>query len=326
MFRMLIEGLGVGKALLVVLFCGGAVLILGSGAGASDAGSTPRQSFSGHTWSIVAADPANGDVGVAVATCLPDFHVDAVAALVPGQGAAATQAQFYLGYRNRVFSLLQAGESARAIVEQVTDPGYDAHAEVRQYGVVTIHDGRSEVAAFTGSSNYSWAGDRQAPELAVTVQGNILVGEAVVADALAAFGEDDPDGYNALPDRLMRALEAGSAAGGDRRCNNDRVTQTAAAAAILVARGGDPPYATERDGETDAGTPAAPWLALSVTESLFGPNPLLELRRQYDAWRLDNLDPPPDRLLDWAIGVLVFALVILAVVLIWTRVIGPARE
>ena len=62
----------------------------------------------------------------------------------------------------------------------------------------------------------------------------------------------------------MRALEAGSVAGGDVRCNNESVRQTASMAVILVARGGDSPYATASIGMTDAGTANAPWLALSV--------------------------------------------------------------
>jgi hypothetical protein len=56
-------------------------------------------------------------------------------------------------------------------------------------------------------------------------------------------------------------------------------------AAILVARGGDEPYATEDIGMTDAGTPDAPWLALSVVTERLAENPLLEMRRQYDEWR-----------------------------------------
>lgn len=83
----------------------------------------------------------------------------------------------------------------------------------------------------------------------------------------------------------MRALEAGSAAGGDVRCNQSSVRQTAAAAVILVARGTDPPYATANIGTTDAGTAKAPWLNLSVRAEIGADNPLLELRRQYDRWR-----------------------------------------
>jgi hypothetical protein len=92
-----------------------------------------------------------------------------------------------------------------------------------------------------------------------------------------------------LWDRLMRGLEAGSAAGGDARCNNGRVKQTAATAFILVARGSDPPYASKDLEVTDQGTSNAPWLAISVAEKQYGPNPIVELRRRYDEWRAHSV-------------------------------------
>ena len=64
------------------------------------------------TWSIVAVDSATGDVGVALASCVPLLHGDGLAALVPRKGAAAIQAQFTLRNRNTVFQLLQEGSSA----------------------------------------------------------------------------------------------------------------------------------------------------------------------------------------------------------------------
>jgi hypothetical protein len=68
----------------------------------------------------------------------------------------------------------------------------------------------------------------------------------------------------------MRAIEAGSIAGGDVRCNQGSIRQTTSMAALLVAREGDAPYAAENIGMTDAGTPAAPWLALSVRTGAAG--------------------------------------------------------
>jgi uncharacterized Ntn-hydrolase superfamily protein len=233
-----------------------------------------------NTWTIVAADPKTGDVGVAGASCVPLTHVDAVAALVPGKGVAATQAFFDLENRNRVYELLRAGQSAEDVVKQVTNTAFDRSRDDRQYGIVTLHNGSAKIAAFTGNETLAWSGSVQDPTLAVTVQGNILPGPSVVADALRAFKEE-----NALPERLMRALEAGSAAGGDSRCNNERVKQTAATAFILVARGGDSAYAARDLGVTDQSTKNAPWLSISVIERQFGRNPLVELRKKYDEWR-----------------------------------------
>jgi uncharacterized Ntn-hydrolase superfamily protein len=237
-----------------------------------------------NTWTIVAADPVNGDVGVAGASCVP-MSIDAIAALVPGKGAAATQAFFDLDNRNKVYELLRAGESAAQIVKTIADSGFDSGVNDRQYGIVTLRGGKAEAAGFTGNNAIAWAGSQQDNSKAVSVQGNILAGPAVVGDAMRAFGTAVPGGRNQLADRLMRALEAGSAAGGDVRCNNARVRQTAAAAFILVGRGGDAPYAARNIGITDEAKSAAPWLALSVSEREFGPNPVTTLRKEYDAWR-----------------------------------------
>ncbi len=246
------------------------------------------------TWSVVGVDSETGDVGVAVASCVPT-HGDAVAALVPGKGAAATQAGFDVRNRNLVFDAIQEGLTAEEVILRVTDPEWDEQTTRRQYGVVTMHDGLVRAAGFTtpvrqgtrmeedGSVRY--AGVMTDASHGVSSQGNTLESSEVVSRPLDAYRWDDPAGFNWLSDRLMRALEAGSVAGGDVRCNDDHVRQTAAMAVILVARGGDPPYATDSIGRTDAGSDDAPWLALSVWTDRLAENPLLELRRQYDEWR-----------------------------------------
>jgi uncharacterized Ntn-hydrolase superfamily protein len=246
------------------------------------------------TWSVVGVDPVTGDVGVAMASCVPGTLADALAALVPGKGAAATQASFDVGNRNRVFAALKEGASADEIIRRLTDPAQDARLGNRQYGVVTISGGVAKAAGFTGQPMLDgaaapdarrWAGIRADAARGVSVQGNTLAGAAVVSNALAAFVWEDPTGFNQLTDRLMRALEAGSVAGGDVRCNTETVRQTAATAMIVAARGTDAPYATERIGMSDQGTPNAPWLAISVAVGRGEDNPLLELRRRYDQWR-----------------------------------------
>ncbi|MGY8776624.1 MAG: DUF1028 domain-containing protein [Longimicrobiales bacterium] len=245
------------------------------------------------TWSVAAIDPETGDVGVAGASCVAT-HADALAALVPGKGAAATQAGFDIDNRNVVYQALQEGLTAEEIVERVTDPAVDSLTSRRQYGVVTLNDGAVHVAGFTAPERRGvtgepdptrWAGVMGDPKWGVTVQGNTLVNERVVADGLEAFRWEDPTGFNTLSDRLMRALEAGSVAGGDVRCNDETTRQTAALAFIVVARGTDPPYATESIGMSDQGTDAAPWLSISVAVERGGDNPLLELRLRYDQWR-----------------------------------------
>ena len=246
------------------------------------------------TWSVIGVDPKTGDVGVAVASCVTSYG-DAVAALVPGKGAAATQAGFDIKNRNKVFEALKQGLTAEEIIAQVTDPKWDSQTDRRQYGVLTMHNGFVRAAGFTTPTRQGtqpgddgvarFAGVMADPSRGVSAQGNTLASSEVVQRPLDAYRWEDPAGFNRLSDRLMRAIEAGSIAGGDVRCNQGNVRQTTSMAAILVARGSDPPYATENIGMTDAGTDKAPWLNLSVRVERGAENPLLDLRRQYDKWR-----------------------------------------
>src|SRR6478672_3499161 len=97
----------------------------------------PSRQIALSTWTIVAADPLTGDVGVAGASCVP-MYADGVAALVPGKGAGVAQALLDLENRNMVFDRISAGDSAEEVVRKVTDRSYDNGVEDRQYGVVTI--------------------------------------------------------------------------------------------------------------------------------------------------------------------------------------------
>ncbi|HEY4304980.1 MAG TPA: DUF1028 domain-containing protein [Gemmatimonadaceae bacterium] len=260
------------------------------------------------TWSVAGIDAKTGDVGVAMASCVPNTLADALAALVPGKGVASTQAAFDIDNRNKIFAALKEGVSASEIIKRVADSTVDKRLGSRQYGVVTLRNGHVETAGFTGKpmldgatgpDSKRFAGVRANAERGVSVQGNTLASSEVVTGALDAFIWQDPTGFNTLPDRLMRAIEAGSRAGGDVRCNNDSTRQTAATAMILVARGSDPAYATEKIGVSDQQTAKAPWLEISVTVAKGDDNPLLDLRRRFDYWRrsggkyLPAAPPPP---------------------------------
>ncbi len=157
------------------------------------------------TFSIVAADVEAGEVGCAVQS-----RYFAVGSVVPwaraGIGAVATQAAGVAAYGPRVLGLLGEGlEPAAALEQALAD---DQGRESRQLGVVTA-DGRA--AAHTGAECLAWAGHRVGDGYAV--QGNILAGEAVVTEMERAFLETT----GSLAERLVSALEAAQAAGGDAR-------------------------------------------------------------------------------------------------------------
>ncbi len=240
------------------------------------------------TFSVVAVDPSTGDVGIAGASCVP-ISAGGMTALVPGQGASATQAAALdPTQRMQIFAMLQQGATATEIIDFVSDESYDGSNGIRQYGVVTLNGGTVHVAGFTGNQTEAWSGDQQNLTMAVSAQGNTLEGPHVVSDALAAFAATDI-GSVAFPDRLLRALEAASAAGGDSRCNGNGIQQTAQAAFIAVSKADQPPFAATLGRDPSPDDPDTPWLFISVIEGKGGPNPLLELRKQYDAWRSENL-------------------------------------
>lgn len=158
------------------------------------------------TFSIVAADPQAGEVGVAVAS-----RFFAVGSVVPfakaGVGAVATQSFANTSFGPRGLELLERGVNAEEVVAILTRG--DGDRERRQLGVIAA-DGSS--ATYSGNGCNRWAGGRRGPGYAV--QGNILTGEPVVAAMEQAFiaSHGKP-----LAERLYAAIVAGDAAGGDSR-------------------------------------------------------------------------------------------------------------
>ncbi|PZN08946.1 MAG: fimbrial assembly protein FimA [Bacillota bacterium] len=216
------------------------------------------------TFSIVAADPRVGMWGVGVQS-----KFLAVGAVVPwaeaGVGAVATQAWANVSYGPEGLALLRQGLSAEEVVDRLVqaDPGRDH----RQLGVVDAH-GRA--AAYTGAACLEWAGHRVGPGYAC--QGNILAGPAVV-DAMARAYEEARDRGLPMEERLIEALRAGQAAGGDRR------GQQSAALLLVKPRGG-------YGGYTDR------WLDLRVDDH---PRPIEELHRLVRLHRLYFGAPDPSR-------------------------------
>lgn len=157
------------------------------------------------TFSIVAADPQTGEIGIAVQS-----KFLSVGAVVPwvraGAGAIATQAFANTAFGPSALDMLASGHAPEAVAASLIAD--DGGRDDRQFGIVDA-SGRS--ATFTGSKCITWAGGSAGPNFAA--QGNCLAGPAVV-DALASTFRPST-GY--LADRLVAALQAGQAAGGDKR-------------------------------------------------------------------------------------------------------------
>lgn len=186
------------------------------------------------TWSIVAVDPATGEVGGASATCTP--WAQAIFEVVPGKGVIVTQAASNRWARYRGKVLLIEGQGPAAIIADITDRDFDPRRAIQQHGVAALGF-RPDAAGYTGAETGRAAGDLQAA--GVSVQGNILAGRGVLTAALRAFEAARADPSLTLADRLLLALQAGADLGGDRRCG----AQTATSAYLVVARPDDPPLA-----------------------------------------------------------------------------------
>ncbi|MFT8246736.1 DUF1028 domain-containing protein [Roseomonas sp. BN140053] len=205
------------------------------------------------TWSILARDPATGAFAVAVTTCA--FAVGASCPFLrAGVGAVSTQS-----FTNRYLGPAILDGMARGLPPGAAIEGAlagDAGRHIRQVHALDRH-GRG--AAWTGSQCVDWAGDLSGAAVPpdVSLAGNMLAGGEVLAGTLAAFtaGTALP-----LPERLLAALDAGEAAGGDRRGRQS-------AALVMV------------------GAEDFPDLDLRVDDH---PEPLAELRRLLGIWRRDR--------------------------------------
>jgi uncharacterized Ntn-hydrolase superfamily protein len=207
------------------------------------------------TFSIVGYDPQTKELGVAVQS-----RFFAVGSVVPwaraGVGAIATQAFANTTFGPRGLGLLEAGRTPEETMKALLadDEGRDR----RQVGIV---DAQGRSASHTGKECQPWAGGVTGPNF--SAQGNILVSQATVQAMAKTFQETK----GILGEKLMRAIEAGQAAGGD-----SRGMQSAAILIVREKRG----YGGFNDRYCD----------LRVDDAK---DPIRELRRIFDMWQLQAL-------------------------------------
>lgn len=202
------------------------------------------------TWSIAAHDPNTGAFAVAVAT--KAFAVGASCPFVrAGVGAVSTQSM-----TNRYLGPAVLDGMARGLPPAAAIEGALAGDEGRGIRQVHAVDGRGRTAAWTGANCVDWCGSVSAG--GISVAGNMLAGEPTVAATLAAWRANQA---LSMPDRLMAAMQAGEAAGGDRRGKQS-------AAMVMVT------------------TEDFPDLNLRVDDHA---EPLQELRRLLEIWKREGV-------------------------------------
>jgi uncharacterized Ntn-hydrolase superfamily protein len=174
------------------------------------------------TWSIIARDGQTGRVGIAVAT-----RFFAVGAMVPhirtGVGAVASQAFMNPHYGPRGLAMMEAGLGADEVVARLT-----ADDEGRDNRQLHVMDRDGRFATHTGSACIAWCGHRLHPTFSIA--GNMLVGPAVLDETARAY---EAASHLPFARRLIQAMQAGEAAGGDKRGKQS--------AALLIHDGEDYP-------------------------------------------------------------------------------------
>ncbi len=216
-----------------------------------------------HTYSIVARDPATGQLGVAVQS-----HYFSVGPIVPwaeaGVGAVATQSLVLVDYGPKGLDLMRAGRSAKQALDSLLKQ--DSNPDVRQVAMV---DARGGVAAHTGPKCIPDAGQRIGADY--SCQANLMSNPRIWGAMAQAYEKSQGD----LAERMMQALEAGEKAGGDIRGRQS--------AALLIVK-------SQSSGK--------PWsdkvIDLRVEDS---PEPLKELRRLIRLRRAYNKEDEGDNLI-----------------------------
>ena len=246
------------------------------------------------TWSVIAINTRTGQVVIASATCVAQGRfngfpakglMDIQAIVVPGVGVAAAQAGVDRTRANQrlIHAELKKGTAPEEIIEMLSE---DPRFESRQFGIV---DMQGRCAGHSGSRNgaasLAVADSVPAEGIHFSVQGNILASDDVVHLAVEAFKAEG----GTMADRVMAAMEAADAAGGDGRCTCESEPipdapcdgKTSHVAYLLVADADDPEGESFNDGEYS--------LFIDVTDENIQPdenaNPVITLRMRYDRWK-----------------------------------------
>jgi uncharacterized Ntn-hydrolase superfamily protein len=249
------------------------------------------------TWSVIALDGKTGTVVIASATCVPQGAFakfpakdlrDVQAIVVPGKAIAAAQANVDRTRSNQrlIFAELQKGTAPEQIVAMLKE---DPQTASRQFGIV---DMQGRFAGFSGDANGKVSLDRQGrvagTAISFSIQGNILRNEEVVTDAVRAFTAASGE----LTDRVMAAMEAADAKGGDSRCSCESSVKVDAPCTAKTAHVAYILRAEKSDANGDSFNNGNYSLYLSVTNDDITPqedaNPVRTLRLRYDRWTKDR--------------------------------------
>lgn len=209
------------------------------------------------TWSIILIDPATKEIGIAAASCT--YNCYGIGRIIPGKGAIIVQAMSSREAREKGVEMILADATPAEIIQAMRDSIFDP--EHQQYAVITIrYIDRPDT--YTGRMTHTFNGALTSS--GVSVQGNTLASEAELQAVFEAVQKGRNNSLH-IADILMMALDAGSIAGGDKRCGDQKATT----AFIIVARPGD----------------KKPYIDLSIFgQRKGGPNAVELLKIKYEKW------------------------------------------
>jgi hypothetical protein len=243
------------------------------------------------TWSIIIVDLSTGEIAIGSATCLTTFDLLQLSpVMVVGVGGAAAQSYIDIGAVNRAFIrdqlLLGTPPSQILAMLAIADPGH----QTRQYGIVDTLGG---FVSFTGTGAGMYAGHVTGAigTLRYAIQGNVITGQPVLSMAQQAIVNTPGD----VAAKLMAAMQAARAMGGDGRCSCSPFNPTGC--------GSPPPSFTKsahigymvvaRPGDLDGPCAAAPGCAAGTYymkhdvayQTAGAPDPVIQLQTLFNAWR-----------------------------------------
>lgn len=186
-------------------------------------------SFAQDTFSIVAVDPATGEIGSAGASCIANCKI--ISLIVPEIGVVHIQAQFVQGNKQNALSFMDGVNTPQQVLRLLTQYDNGGDSTIRQYGIAMLKDGQALAAGYTGDSCMDYKNHIVGPNY--SIQGNILLGQQVLDSMQARFlREPGPLHY-----KLMAALQGANIPGADSRCLGDN--KPAISAFIRLYQPGD---------------------------------------------------------------------------------------
>lgn len=225
------------------------------------------------TWSVAAVNARTGTIGVAAASCSGGVH--GIQTVIPGKGVVIVQAASSNEARQAAVALLREGVPLDTILAKISDPASGYSPQRQQYALLSS-GAETRPRTYTGAEVPGAKGSVVADRF--SVQANTMASDEVVAKTAAALGTADWADDLSMARALMRAMDAGAAAGGDRRCGKANSNT----AFIVLHRKTDPEN--------------APWVELAVnglppsTES-----GMAHLDRLFAQWLATGTDKPSTR-------------------------------